>query len=114
MRLIDVETLKLREFIGRPDPYAILSHTWGTEEVTFSEIQSQPDTTKAGWRKILLACQQAKNDGYGYVWCDTCCINKSSSAELSEAINSVFRYYKEARVCFAYLFDVTESDCSFI
>jgi hypothetical protein len=71
-------------------------------------MQSQPDTTKAGWRKIRLACQQAKDDGYGYVWCDTCCIDKSSSAELSESINSMFRWYQEAEVCYAFLDDVQD------
>jgi hypothetical protein len=37
---------------------------------------------------------------------DTCCIDKKSSAELSEAINSMFRWYKNAAVCYAYLSDV--------
>jgi hypothetical protein len=108
MRLINATTQELESFVGRAPPYAILSHTWGPEEVTFNEMQSQPDTTKAGWRKILLACQQAKDDGYSYVWCDTCCIDKSSSAELSESINSMFRWYQEAEVCYAFLEDIQD------
>jgi hypothetical protein len=106
MRLINVETQKLENFTSRTPPYAILSHTWGAEEVTFSEIQSQPDTDKDGWRKIMLSCKQAKDDGYRYVWCDTCCIDKSSSAELSESINSMFRWYQEAEVCYVFLQDI--------
>jgi hypothetical protein len=67
MRLINVETLKLEEFTSRTPRYAILSHTWGAEEITFNEIQSQPDTDKAGWQKILLSCKQAQRDGYHHV-----------------------------------------------
>jgi hypothetical protein len=106
MRLINVNTLELEEFASYTPPYAILSHTWGVKEIGFTEIRSQPDTNKAGWRKILLSCKQAQDDGYGYVWCDTCCIDKSSSAELSESINSMFRWYQEAAVCYAFLEDV--------
>jgi hypothetical protein len=67
MRLINVKTLELEEFASHTPPYAILSHTWGAEEILFTEIQSQPDTNKAGWRKILLSCKQAQDDGYRYV-----------------------------------------------
>ncbi|KAH6868040.1 heterokaryon incompatibility protein-domain-containing protein [Alternaria rosae] len=109
MRLINVITQKLEDFTGRPPPkYAILSHTWGTEEITFSEMQSQPDTRKAGLEKILLSCNQARIDGHDYIWCDTCCIDKSSSAELSESINSMFRWYQEAEICYAFLEDVQD------
>jgi hypothetical protein len=43
----------------------------------------------------------------GVQWIDSCCIDKSSSAELSEAINSMFEWYKNAQVCYTYLFDVS-------
>jgi hypothetical protein len=108
MRLINVLTLKLEEFFGRPPPYAILSHTWGPEEVTFERVQSKIGTQKSGWQKIQRACKQAHDDGFLYVWCDTCCINKSSSAELSESINSMFRWYQEAAVCYTYLEDTQD------
>lgn len=61
---------------------------------------------KQGIEKILNCCNVAMKDGYNYIWIDTCCIDKSSSAELSEAINSMFRWYREAGVCYAYLDDV--------
>ena len=68
--------------------YAILSHVWGKEEVTFEDIG---DLFKArrmlGFEKIRLSCVQAKRDGLQYVWVDTCCIDKSSSSELSEAVD---------------------------
>ncbi|KAL1872658.1 hypothetical protein Daus18300_004204 [Diaporthe australafricana] len=103
MWLIHVGTKQLEEFIGLDVPqYAILSHTWVSgQEVTFQEIRSpgSPDLTspsKGGWQKIDMTCRQAAIDGLNYAWVDTCCIDKSSSAELSEAINSMFRWYKRA------------------
>lgn len=107
MRLLNAKTIRLEEFFeDRVPPYAILSHTWGDEEISFQEIQGPPPSHQAGYAKITSTCQQALRDGYGYAWVDTCCIDKSSSAELSEAINSMFRWYQEARVCYAYLSDV--------
>ena len=58
---------------------------------------------KEGYQKIMYCCRQAQRDGLKYCWVDTCSIDKSSSAELSEAINSMFRYYGDAKVCYAYL-----------
>ena len=73
--------------------YAILSHTWGREEVTFQDMQGPKARNKEGFSKIQSCCEQAKRDGYEWVWIDKCCIDKISSAELSEAINSMFRWY---------------------
>jgi hypothetical protein len=91
-------------------PYAILSHTWGPdhEEVTFTNIIDGTGTHKAGFEKLHFCARQAAKDGLEYFWVDTCCIDKSSSAELSEAINSMFAYYEGAATCYAYLTDVTE------
>jgi hypothetical protein len=90
-------------------PYAILSHTWGRkeEEVTFQDIMNRTGRLKAGYRKILFCGEQAKRDGLSYFWVDTCCINKESSQDLSEAINSMFRWYKNAMRCYVYLSDVS-------
>jgi hypothetical protein len=91
-------------------PYAILSHIWEEEEVSFQEMSRfNHDVTledKKGYKKIKGCCELARKDGYDWVWVDTCCIDKSSSAELSESINSMFRWYKNAQVCYAYLADV--------
>ena len=62
-----------------------------------------------GYRKILNSCKQAKKDGYEWLWVDTCCIDKRSSAELSEAINSMYRWYENAQVCYGYLHDILDS-----
>ena len=77
-------------------PYAILSHTWGGQEATFkdlrhySTIEEVDAKAKEGYRKIFFCAQQAKRDGLGYFWVDTCCIDKTNNTELSEAINSIF------------------------
>ncbi|KAI5358153.1 Putative heterokaryon incompatibility [Septoria linicola] len=88
--------------------YAVLSHTWQDEEVTFQDMQHAPALArqKHGYEKIDKVCQQAIADSLPFAWVDTCCINKESSAELSEAINSMFRWYSNAAVCYAYLTDV--------
>ncbi|KAF2677697.1 HET-domain-containing protein, partial [Lentithecium fluviatile CBS 122367] len=110
MRLMNVRTKKLHTFYNENiPPYAILSHTWleDTEEVTFAQIQT-PEACQhmLGYQKIEFLCRQAAEDGYEWAWIDTCCIDKTSSAELSEAINSMFAWYREAKVCYAYLADV--------
>jgi hypothetical protein len=112
MRLINCTTLELEEFFGSNiPPYAILSHTWGSEEVLFSDLPLRKPSTiaKAGYQKIKLTCDQATRDGLGYAWVDTCCIDKTSSAELSEAINSMFDWYAGSSQCYAFLEDVFAS-----
>jgi hypothetical protein len=111
MRLLNVKTLTFEEFMNEKTipKYAILSHTWGTDEVTYQDMcneLSQAVQRKTGFTKIKLACQQAKAEGLEFCWVDTCCIDKKSSAELSEAINSMFRWYSRSAVCYAYLNDV--------
>ncbi|KAK4206419.1 heterokaryon incompatibility protein-domain-containing protein, partial [Rhypophila decipiens] len=104
MRLINTTTLQQRNFLGKPPPYAILSHTWGEEEVAFKDFAD--DEARAclqGWTEVVNCCQLAAADGWEWVWIDTCC---SDSAELSEVINSMFRFYEEAHICYAYLADV--------
>jgi hypothetical protein len=92
-------------------PYAILSHTWceGDEEVKLQDLGAPGVERKAGYAKIKGCCRQAQQDGLAYAWVDTCCIDKTSSAELSEAINSMFRWYANAEVCYTYLVDVPYS-----
>lgn len=89
-------------------PYAILSHTWGEDEVTFRDMRKYREAAKekAGYTKIQKCCEKARQDGHQYVWIDTCCIDKRSSAELSEAINSMWKWYRKSEVCYAYLGDV--------
>jgi hypothetical protein len=110
MWLIDVDTYKLVEFFS-PPRYAILSHRWGDEEVSFEEMMTLDDMirSKKGFIKIQHTVNQAKTDNLHWAWVDACCIDKKSSAELSEAINSMYRWYNEAAVCYVYLSDVLPS-----
>ncbi|KAH7140395.1 heterokaryon incompatibility protein-domain-containing protein, partial [Dactylonectria estremocensis] len=110
MRLINTKTRGLEEFYGQdiPGRYAILSHTWETEEVSFQEWHFEGAASeKRGFSKINAAIDQAERHGMDYLWVDTNCIDKASSAELSEAINSMFQWYSRATVCYAYLVDVS-------
>ena len=103
--------LSLTEFYSNEPPYAVLSHLWGPDEqeVTYKDVMEGQITTqeKPGYNKLRFCAEQASKDGLKYFWIDTCCIDKSSSAELSEAINSMFRWYRNAAKCYAYLADVS-------
>ncbi|KAI8625495.1 heterokaryon incompatibility protein-domain-containing protein [Xylariaceae sp. FL1651] len=112
MRLLNAETLVISEWFVDTPPYAILSHTWGDEEVSFSDMSEGSHESRDGkkYRKLLRCCKQVISDGLEYVWIDTCCIDKRSSAELSEAINSMFSWYQQAIICYAYLEDVDSGE----
>ena len=90
-------------------PYAILSHTWGpdNEEVTFADLEKHEGKDKPGYEKIYFCGQQARQDGLQHFWVDTCCIDKTDNAELSQAIRSMFRWYQNATRCYVYLSDVS-------
>ncbi|KAK4461139.1 HET-R [Cladorrhinum samala] len=90
-------------------PYAILSHRWGDAEVLFGDFMNGTAKNKAGYAKIRFCGDQAWRDGLKFFWVDTCCIDKSNSTELQEAINSMFRWYRDATKCYAYLGDVSVS-----
>jgi hypothetical protein len=88
-------------------PYAILSHTWGEQEVVFDDLKDIENVqSKEGYRKIRFCAQQTKRDGLNHFWVDTCCIDKANNTELSEAINSMFRWYQNAVKCYVFLSDV--------
>jgi hypothetical protein len=102
--------LALKRFLaGNVPRYAILSHTWEADdqEVTFKDVTDGVGTNKLGYAKIKFCGEQARVDGLHYFWVDSCCIDKSSSAELQEAINSMFRWYRNAAKCYVYLSDVS-------
>ena len=108
MHLLNSSTLKLSVFEGDRIPqYAILSHTWDDEELSFNDIQDENPERFAGYAKIKAACLLAASDDLKWIWIDTCCIDKRSSAELSEAINSMYRWYKKYSVCYAYMSDLS-------
>jgi ankyrin repeat protein len=111
MRLLEhrnTSRLSLKEFPHDKLPrYAILSHTWGEEEVTFREMMDGEGKDKLGYQKLVFCGNQAWKDGLQYFWVDTCCIDKSSSAELQTSIDYMFRWYCGAAKCYVYLSDVS-------
>ncbi|KAI5980428.1 hypothetical protein F5J12DRAFT_425723 [Pisolithus orientalis] len=129
MRLLDVKGVLDREKViqetgaqikifenlhDRSEKYAVPSHRWGKDEdeVNYDEMtqlmgMAEPARNeirrRAGYEKIIKSCEQAKKDGYRWIWIDTCCIDKRSGAELSEAINSMYQWYQESQKCYAHL-----------
>jgi hypothetical protein len=113
MRLLELknngEFSLTKDLISNIPRYSILSHTWGDddEEVTFKDLTERSGETKTGYKKIQFCAEQAARDGLQHFWVDTCCIDKSNNAELSEAIISMFRWYRNATKCYVYLADVS-------
>jgi hypothetical protein len=112
LKIIDNDgCFKLESFSkDKIPPYAILSHTWGggeDDEVTYKDIIDRTGSNKPGFQKLMFCVNQAKADGLDHFWVDTCCIDKASSAELTEAINSMFGWYQRSQICYAYLSDFT-------
>lgn len=110
MRLLHTKSLTFKEFTpGQLPPYAIISHRWGLQEITYQDlVTGNFNHSGDGYRKLKGACWLAQRLKYPFewIWFDSCCINKQSSTELSEAINSMFQWYANANVCLAYLHDV--------
>jgi hypothetical protein len=110
MRLLHLNNdgeYSLTQFFDNIPSYAILSHTWGPDEVTFKDMIEGNGASKTGFDKIRFCGEQARRDGWQYFWVDTCCIDKSNAVELQEAINSMFRWYQNAAQCYVYLSDVS-------
>ncbi|KAL8645687.1 MAG: hypothetical protein Q9210_006568 [Variospora velana] len=106
MRLLHTKTLQFQEYLDADIPrYAILSHRWGEGEVTFKEMRKGKAPPGPGLTKIQSFCELAASRGHEWAWIDTCCIDKRSSAELSEAINAMYRWYAQASECYVHLFD---------
>ncbi|KAI0702588.1 heterokaryon incompatibility protein-domain-containing protein, partial [Earliella scabrosa] len=121
MWLLDTHTLRLHHFESPEaveEGYAILSHVWGAQEHSFQDLQeihewcdrSGDDPRSYVTNKIGRFCELAELHGYQWAWIDTCCIDKTSSAELEETINAMFRFYSLSQVCYAYLDDAYDQD----
>lgn len=121
MRLLHAKDFTFHEFPEDSIPeYAILSHTWDGNEVTFQDVRTPEGRetlqTKSrilptkSWGKVLDACANACAQGFSYIWIDNCCIDKTNSAELQEAINSMFRWYRNSSICLALLSDVDDTE----
>ena len=123
MYLLTTDRAELRRCPRVPKVYAILSHVWRKQprEQSLEDIKRivrickdpREHPSKYVSEKIWKSCQWARQNGFKRIWIDTCCIDKSSSAELSEAINSMFDWYTRASICYAYLHDVPSEDDPF-
>ncbi|KAI1319323.1 ankyrin repeat-containing domain protein [Xylariaceae sp. FL0255] len=112
LQLEDGDRLTLTEdLMADFPPYAILSHTWGGpgDEVTLQDIKNNEYRLRPSLRKILFCGEQAHRDGLSYFWVDSCCIDRTSSAELTEAVNSMYRWYQNAQKCYVYLSDFSDT-----
>jgi hypothetical protein len=109
MRLIHTTRFEPREFFDSEIPeYAILSHCWVSgDEISYQDLLEGAGRDAMGWRKIEECCRLARNKSLEWAWIDTCCIDKKSSAELQEAINSMFRWYENSKICYAFLSDAS-------
>jgi len=113
MRLIQIgdnDSISLTQDLVGDDEipsYAILSHTWQeSQEATFDDVVRCSGDGKAGWNKIYFSAREAAKDGLRHIWVDTCCINKADAIEVQDAINSMFRWYRGAAICYVFLSDV--------
>lgn len=110
MRLLSFNAdgeIRLAEYFGKEIPlYAIMSHTWGSEEVKFQDVIEGTASRKEGYKKLFQFGEQAVKDGLLFFWADTCCIDARRSAELSEAINETFLWFQRAECCYVYLADI--------
>jgi hypothetical protein len=77
-----------------------------TAKLQFAISEKVQSRRKLGITKFAAAGNKLRRTISQYFWVDTCCIDKTSSSELMEAVNSMYRWYQEAKVCFAYLGDV--------
>lgn len=115
MRLLHIQDDASFRLVEQTEPkkhsYAILSHTWGQDkdEVSFQDLFNNSGREKPGYQKLVFCARQAIKDKIRYCWVDTCCIDKSSSQELSEAIASMFKWYRKSTKCYVYLSDVSTS-----
>lgn len=117
MRLLKTDRYQLFEARDIPDPfpeYAILSHTWISpqDEITYQDFKTRKGDDengvfkRKGWAKLKRYCDRAAKDGWAWAWMDTCCIDKTSTADTQEAIHAMFRWYQDAGICYVYLEDV--------
>ncbi|KXT01708.1 hypothetical protein AC578_2793 [Pseudocercospora eumusae] len=112
IRLLNIFTLEPREWLGDDvPPYVIASHRWLEGEARYQELADKDGSDTPGFRKVRAFCEFIRSlpdcSGFQWLWIDTVCIDKTNSVELSEAINSMFRWYQRAYLCIAYIWDVT-------
>ena len=113
MRLLNVHTFEFSDYSDDLPKYAIASHRWkaGTE-ATIKDVRNKRNTDKDGYEKVESFAKYVREHvcHVEWLWIDTCCVNQDSSQEVTEAVNSMFRWYSNAEVCLAYLADVSDTE----
>lgn len=115
MHLLNTQTCRLQRFFDHSQlpQYATLSHCWGPDEVTFEDMQRVDEVPRnPGYAKLRRACQTAQDQGLEWLWADTVCIDRSSTAALTEAVNSSFRWYQQSQICLVYLDDFESGEAT--
>ncbi|THV01252.1 HET-domain-containing protein [Dendrothele bispora CBS 962.96] len=110
--MINTSSLELEDFedgVSIPH-YAILSHTWGAEEIGYHEFDRLISKKKESLQKIVGACMRARSDGLRYLWIDTCCINQEDQTDVHRNVKNMYSYYRNSRICYAYLVDTDMQD----
>ncbi|KAI0914589.1 HET-domain-containing protein [Ustulina deusta] len=121
MHLLDTTTYELRsdlQPIFRQEGYAVLSHRWVGQEITFDQLKDETAGLRSGKApartpqvdKIRGAAQTARDLGIRWIWIDSCCIDRANAVEQTESINSMFKWYRDAKVCITYLSDVQKDE----
>ncbi|KAI5357718.1 Putative NACHT nucleoside triphosphatase, heterokaryon incompatibility [Septoria linicola] len=113
MRLLNVHTLELEDFLHDVPHYVVASHRWALgDEATTQDVKNKRNMHKSGYQKVAGFARYVREriDNIDWIWIDTCCVNQDSSQEVTEAVNSMFRWYTEAELCIAYLIDVVNAD----
>lgn len=106
MRLLNTRSLSLEHFEGTCVPrYATFSHAWETDEASYEDMVKGTARSRKGFLKVQVYAEQAKQDGCNYAWIASCCIDRRNSAELSDAINSMYAWYQNAAICYSHLSD---------
>ncbi|KAI5989363.1 hypothetical protein EDD15DRAFT_1321540 [Pisolithus albus] len=89
--------------------FVTFSHRWGEGEPLLRDVKGHSIygmPTEGGFGKLQAFCLRACEQGYLWAWSDTCCIDKDSSAELQEAIGSMFGWYRRSALTIVYLSDI--------
>ncbi|KAH7915572.1 heterokaryon incompatibility protein-domain-containing protein [Hygrophoropsis aurantiaca] len=109
---------KMRSLADKYFEFAMLSHRWGDGEPLFRHVDREIRDERcgsiymmkapAGVQKLQHYCCTAAKCGYRWAWSDTCCIDKSSSSETQESINSMFSWYRNSALTIVHLSDMPD------
>ncbi|KAF8549449.1 hypothetical protein OG21DRAFT_1447848 [Imleria badia] len=108
-----IDRAHIRQSAAKYFKWIMFSHTWEGKEPTFKDVNLVDSLWKLDESplndKLRQFCTTASEDGYRWAWSDTCCIDKATSAILSQSLISMYSWYEEAAETLVYLADVMSS-----